>query len=85
MEDSAASNSIIVEPELIKQISFVKNLLLESSAEISNSITRVERHCPYADDEILKNELFKLKSTAVDLSLAWDDLAMELSVSEIYC
>jgi len=52
--------------------------MLRSCAEINNAITTIQRNCPYADDQVLKDAIRDLQDVSVNLSGVWAELDLTL-------
>jgi len=59
------------------------DVMLRSSAEIINAITTIQRNCPYADDQVLKDAVRELQAVAVNLSGIWAELDLTLASNDM--
>lgn len=72
-----------MENEVITTIHETARVMLESIANITNSIREMEQKSSMSPEPVMKSALHRLRTTADNLSQQWDELDLTLAAHDM--
>ncbi len=79
METILEPGSVIVDRTFVEMLQNTARALVEASATVNASMTRMEQTCPCAHDEDVVASIKRMRQVAGDMAMVWERLDQGLA------